>query len=59
MLVNEHSARAAEMVAAFASEYRLATVIGEDSWQAGGDEVRSRLGLAANRTMSQPFLSSP
>jgi carboxyl-terminal processing protease len=28
MLVNEHSASAAEMVAAFASEYRLATLIG-------------------------------
>lgn len=28
MLVNEHSASAAEMVAAFASEYRLATVVG-------------------------------
>ena len=28
MLVNEHSASAAEMVAAFASEYRLATLVG-------------------------------
>lgn len=28
MLVNEHSARAAEMIAAFASEYRLATRVG-------------------------------
>lgn len=28
MLVNEHTASAAEMVAAFASEYRLATVVG-------------------------------
>ncbi|MPZ16584.1 MAG: hypothetical protein GEV06_01530 [Luteitalea sp.] len=28
MLINEHSASAAEMVAAFASEYRLATLIG-------------------------------
>src|SRR5436189_3710713 len=28
MLVNEHSASAAEMVAAFASEYQLATLIG-------------------------------
>jgi C-terminal processing protease CtpA/Prc len=28
MLVNEHSASAAEMVAGFASEYRLATVVG-------------------------------
>jgi C-terminal processing protease CtpA/Prc len=28
MLVNEHSASAAEMVAAFASEYKLATVVG-------------------------------
>jgi carboxyl-terminal processing protease len=28
MLINEHSASAAEMVAAFASEYRLATLVG-------------------------------
>ena len=28
MLVNEHSASAAEMVAGFASEYRLATLVG-------------------------------
>lgn len=28
LLVNEHSASAAEMVAAFASEYGLATVVG-------------------------------
>ena len=28
MLVNEHSASAAEMVAAFASEYQLATLVG-------------------------------
>ncbi len=28
MLVNEHSASAAEMVAAFASEYRVATLVG-------------------------------
>ncbi len=28
MLVNEHSASAAEMVAAFAAEYRLATLVG-------------------------------
>ena len=28
LLVNEHSASAAEMVAAFASEYRLATLVG-------------------------------
>ena len=28
MLVNEHSASAAEMVAAFASEYELATLVG-------------------------------
>jgi C-terminal processing protease CtpA/Prc len=28
MLVNEHSASAAEMVAAFASEYRLAALVG-------------------------------
>jgi C-terminal processing protease CtpA/Prc len=28
ILVNEHSASAAEMVAAFASEYRLATLVG-------------------------------
>jgi carboxyl-terminal processing protease len=28
LLVNEHSARTAEMVAGFASEYRLATLVG-------------------------------
>ncbi len=28
LLINEHSASAAEMVAAFAAEYRLATVVG-------------------------------
>jgi C-terminal processing protease CtpA/Prc len=31
LLVNEHSASAAEMVASFASEYRLATVVGAET----------------------------